>query len=270
VATPSPTRSTATGFERRAARAELLARTPTTVAEPLRFVAGLCRAQAAAAARIADADTVEALTGVFARDVGRILPHLLEIARFAAQGSAPVLARQAASRAREDEPTARSRLEIAWGGARGASDDYLSRAMLGPYAEVLRVSGRGADRSRARGRCPFCGGAPIAGCRRGGSTSEGAARSLVCALCSLEWPIGRIVCAACHEADPHRLPIFSSAEHPAARIEACETCRRYVKSVDLSLDARLLPEIDDIASLALDLWAGEQGWTRLEPGLAGV
>ena len=54
------------------------------------------------------------------------------------------------------------------------------------------------------------------------------------------------------------------------RIEVCETCRRYVKSFDLSEDARPIPEVDDLLSLSLDLWAREQGYERIEPGLAGI
>ena len=54
------------------------------------------------------------------------------------------------------------------------------------------------------------------------------------------------------------------------RVEACDTCKRYLKSIDLSLDARPIPEVDDLASLALDLWAVEEGYERIEPGLAGI
>jgi formate dehydrogenase maturation protein FdhE len=54
------------------------------------------------------------------------------------------------------------------------------------------------------------------------------------------------------------------------RVEACETCHRYVKSIDLSEDARPIPEVDDLVSLSMDLWAAEQGFTRIEPGLAGL
>ena len=53
-------------------------------------------------------------------------------------------------------------------------------------------------------------------------------------------------------------------------LEACETCQRYVKSVDLSLDGLAVPEVDELRSLSLDLWAVERGYVRLEPGLAGV
>ena len=68
----------------------------------------------------------------------------------------------------------------------------------------------------------------------------------------------------------YKLPGFRAEAHSAVRIEACETCRRYVKSIDLSADARPIPEVDDLVSLSLDLWAAEQGFTRIEPGLAGL
>ena len=77
---------------------------------------------------------------------------------------------------------------------------------------------------------------------------EGARRLLGCSLCGLEWPFSRILCPACFEEDPYKLPIFRSEPHPTVRIEACETCRRYVKSIDLSEDARPIPEVDDLVS----------------------
>jgi formate dehydrogenase maturation protein FdhE len=43
-----------------------------------------------------------------------------------------------------------------------------------------------------------------------------------------------------------------------------------VKSLDLTQDARPLPEVDDLISISLDLWAEEQQFQRLEPGLAGI
>ena len=93
---------------------------------------------------------------------------------------------------------------------------------------------------------------------------------LGCSLCGLEWLFERILCPSCFEEDPHKLPAFRDESHPAVRIEACETCRRYVKSIDLTVDARALPEVDDLVSLGLDLWAAREGFTRIEPGLAGL
>ncbi|HQR44824.1 MAG TPA: formate dehydrogenase accessory protein FdhE, partial [Thermoanaerobaculia bacterium] len=69
---------------------------------------------------------------------------------------------------------------------------------------------------------------------------------------------------------PARLPSLGSEAHPRARLEACDACRRYVKSIDLTADARPIPEVDDLASIAMDLWAIGQGYERIEPGWAGI
>jgi len=41
------------------------------------------------------------------------------------------------------------------------------------------------------------------------------------------------------------VPKSSSSQHAGVRVEACESCKRYVKSIDLTVDARRVPEIDD-------------------------
>ena len=157
-----------------------------------------------------------------------------------------------------------------WSGASTSGDDYLSRAILRPYVETLRSIPTPPDRFHKQGRCPFCGGSPSVGVRREGSLMEGARRLLACALCGGEWPFARILCPSCFETDPVKLPSFSAPPHSRVRIEACETCRRYVKSIDLSEDARPIPEVDDLLSLSLDLWAVAEGFQRIEPGLAGL
>jgi FdhE protein len=192
------------------------------------------------------------------------------VARYAAEAGPPSLAD--AARAREGDPpeTARTRLLSYWGGDALRGEDYLIRAALRPYVAVLRIAAIAPDRIHRRGQCPFCGGAPVMGARREGSLMEGAKRMLVCALCGGEWLFARILCPACFEEDPRRLPSFQTDKHPLVRIEACETCRRYVKSIDLSEDTRPIPEVDDLLSLSLDLWAREEGFERIEPGLAGL
>ena len=139
-----------------------------------------------------------------------------------------------------------------------------------PYVEVLAKLGITPDRPLRTGYCPFCGGAPWVAARRSGAEADGASRFLDCALCGGEWPIARILCPSCSEENPERLPSFRSDTHPAVRIEACETCRRYVKSIDLTLEGRAIPEVDDLVSLGMDLWAAREGFDRIEPGLAGV
>ena len=212
-------------FEGRAARAEMLAGASAPAEGPLRFAAGLYRAQARMAIALEHAHAERPLCG---------------------------------------------RLRAWWDGGRTSSEDYLSRALLRPYVEVLARRGIAPDRVHRPGHCPVCGGAPWIAARRAESDGDGARRSLGCALCGGEWSINRIRCPCCAEEDPARLPSFQSDAHPTARLEACETCRRYVKSIDLTVDARALPEVDDLVSIGLDLWAAREGFTRIEPGLAGL
>jgi formate dehydrogenase maturation protein FdhE len=150
--------------------------------------------------------------------------------------------------------------------------DYLARAALAPYARMLREIGQSPGRG-VSGTCVFCGGGAWVSSRKippGPGTGEGAMRLLHCALCAFTWQVGRIRCPSCGEEDPEKLPSYTAPQHAGVRIEACETCKTYVKSIDLTFDARRVPEIDELLALSLDLWAVEQGYRRLEPGLAGL
>ena len=255
-------------FEARASRAEGLSLEPSNDPAPLRFAAMLLRAQGSAADAIAALHGRRPLAGDLAVDCAALFPPLVDLLRAVGRGAPASIATLVGLRASEDEGTAVSRLLVSWSSDRSAAEDYFSRAFLRPYLETLRVLGVTPRRERARGRCPFCGGAPAVGRRRSGE-SQGAVRTLICASCGFEWETPRVRCPACFEAAPAKLPSFASDRHPLARIEACETCRRYAKTLDTSRDERILPEVDDLASLALDLWAREQGFERIEPGLAG-
>ena len=57
---------------------------------------------------------------------------------------------------------------------------------------------------------------------------------------------------------------------PAISLDACESCRQYVKSIDLDLERGAIPEVDDLASLPMDLWAIQEGYGRIEPGWSGI
>ena len=222
------------------------------------------------AAAAAAAHGEEPLTGHLDEDAERLSGFASAVLRYAAESGPPGLAEEARARQKDLPSTARSRLLVYWAGDIGSSEDYLSWAILRPYVEYLRAVNVAPDRVHRRGRCPFCGGGPWVSVRREGSTMEGARRMLACALCGGEWLFGRILCPSCVEEDPHKLPSFSNDRHSAVRIEACETCHRYAKSLDLSEDARPIPEVDDLVSIAMDLWAAEQGYTRIEPGMAGI
>ena len=257
-------------FEKRAERAEHLARENAAAAEPLRFAAALFRLQGLLASALAARHRDAPLTGRLEEDAARLADLAEKLFAFAESEGPPELAEEAKTRRADDRETARSRLLLYWGGEREAAGDYLSRALLRPWAETLSRVGVAPERPHRDGHCPFRGGRPIVSFRRSDPETHGAARFLVCGLCGTEWPVNRIRCPSCGEEDPSKLPTFQSETLPGTRIEACDVCRGYVKSIDLTVDGRPIPEVDDLASIAMDLWAMEEGYVRVEPGWAGI
>jgi formate dehydrogenase maturation protein FdhE len=53
------------------------------------------------------------------------------------------------------------------------------------------------------------------------------------------------------------------------RVDACESCHRYLLTIDLRKDTRAIPIVDEIAGLPLDLYARERGMTKITPNLLG-
>jgi formate dehydrogenase maturation protein FdhE len=116
--------------------------------------------------------------------------------------------------------------------------------------------------------CPLCGTPPLVGVLR--EEGQGAKRTLVCALCLAERDYLRVVCPACGEQQFGALPVYTAEQFAHVRIEACESCRHYLKTIDLTKDGLAVPPVDDIASVSLDLWARERGYVRLRPNLLRV
>jgi FdhE protein len=253
-------------FERSAVRASALAQRSTSARAPLEFAAGLLRAQGALAAAIEAVHSDHPLCGNLADDLVAFDARLAIVLSFVAEQGPAIVGDVARQRLEE----IRERLIAFWRDGGSGRDDYLSRALVRPYAEVLAARGVDPHRPAAAGGCPVCRGFPAIAWRESSGDVEGARRVLGCGVCSRAWGIQRILCPACGEERPDKLPAFQSDRYPAARIEACVTCRAYFKSIDLTVDALAVPEVDDLASLSLDVWATEQGYDRLEPGLAGI
>lgn len=108
-----------------------------------------------------------------------------------------------------------------------------------------------------QGCCPVCGSAPAIAWIEG----EGR-RSLFCSFCWHQWPINRALCPFCGNRGDEGLLYFYSEEEKEYRVDACTSCRRYVKSVDTRVLGRSgYPALEQVASLHLDLKAVEAGYT---------
>jgi formate dehydrogenase maturation protein FdhE len=122
--------------------------------------------------------------------------------------------------------------------------------------------------------CPACGGLPQASVIReeSGEFMAGSPRYLVCGRCALWWTFARATCPFCGEDDSRRVGSFSPEGERWVRIDACDTCRAYVKTFDLREPGGkdIVPLVDDVATLTLDVWAHEKGLRRAGVSLAGV
>ena len=150
----------------------------------------------------------------------------------------------------------------------GIEDDaraFVVEALLQPFAELLAASWRKDEGAAPGGRCPCCGGRPVVGVLR--EAGHGARRELQCGLCASEWRSPRVTCPACGEGKFDALSVIRTDQFPSLQVDVCSTCCTYVKTVDLTRDNTAVPTVDDLASLPLDLWAREQGYSRLRPHL---
>jgi FdhE protein len=147
------------------------------------------------------------------------------------------------------------------------ASSFFSRVLLQPQAERL-IQGRGVGRERVAGnKCPYCQSDPQLAVIR--PEGDGGKRLLLCSFCQSEWEFRRILCPACGEEDNDRLPRYSAEGIAAVRVEACDTCKHYLKSVDMTVDGLAVPVVDEIAAAPLDLWAAAQGYRKIQLNLMG-
>jgi FdhE protein len=137
--------------------------------------------------------------------------------------------------------------------------NVLARPVLRRLARWLDVPAAAAEISADT--CPICGGAPLmASIRR-----DDGKRVLECSLCGTAWTAPRIRCLECGNEDEATLG-FLYIEDNACRIDKCENCKAYIKT----LDEKQTPEgstailsLEDVATLYLDMLAEGKGYHRL-------
>jgi FdhE protein len=148
------------------------------------------------------------------------------------------------------------------------SAQFMARAFLQPIAEYLAGLLSTPDPNYQGAECPRCTRKPVVGVLR--PEGDGGRRSLICCLCATEWNFRRIVCAACGEQDVERLPVYTAADVEHVRVEACDSCHTFIKTVDLTRNGLAVPIVDEIATVPLTLWAQEKGYTKLQSNLLGM
>ncbi len=101
--------------------------------------------------------------------------------------------------------------------------------------------------------CSFCGSEPSYGFLKSDDETQNYLM-LECSKCGNAWRYYRVQCVFCGEEDPSKLEIFKSDEYGNACLQYCKICKNYFKIIDLRNDQTLIPEIEDILTIPLDIW----------------
>ena len=241
----------------RIARARSLADRYPAVADPLKFYAGVLEVQQQVGDQWPSLQPGPSLSTA----LPGLITGLMGIAR-------PALARELATLPLDDRWPAL--LDDYWqSGGRVTNEAselslFVMDTLIAPFAERSAQAEAGARAEKDRPyQCPWCSAPPSVAVLR--EEGHGGRRSLLCGWCLREWATPRLVCIACGESRFDALPVFSAEELQAVRVDVCETCHVYLKTIDLTRDGGAMPLVDDLATLPLDLWARERGYRRLRP-----
>jgi formate dehydrogenase accessory protein FdhE len=280
-------------WDRRIRRANELVSTYPFAAEGLRFYAKVATFQKSLYAEIekALADSPKTSADRPLRDeldLFLLLPHFSRFLAVIQQVAPPPLAQAAAALLQQGPAGWQRAIEEFWhgdvnltaavdesdpaqaGDSHGAisSDRLLAWIFLQPYAEYLASHREIAIVDGTPFTCPLCGGKPVTGVLR--SEGDGAKKSLICMLCAHEWAFRRIYCPACGEEREPQMAYYSAPEIAHVRVDVCDTCHTYLKSIDLTKTGLAVPVVDELATMPLDLWAREHGYEKLQINLLGM
>jgi len=251
-------------WDLRISRASELSQKHSAAAELLKFYEQLARFQKS---------VYEALESKEDHDPAVLIPFFPQLLALAKEKGSPQLQEAADSLAGSSNEDILELLNAVWQHPTETIEiapEYLffAKALLQPYAELLAAKSTGLLEGSAPPLCPFCGSKPQVAVLR--PEGDGGKRSLVCSLCSTEWSYRRQLCPSCGEEHKDKLPVFVASEFDYVRVDACETCKAYLKSIDLTKNGHAVPIVDELATVSLNLWAQEKSYHNFGPNLFGV
>jgi FdhE protein len=137
-------------------------------------------------------------------------------------------------------------------------DLFLEESLRPALEKVVEKYGKSiAKAGWAEGYCPICGKEPKIGEIR----EEEGRRFLFCTQCGFEWRFMRIKCPFCGNEEQQTLAYFSIEGEEKYRVDVCNECKRYIKTVDFrETEEEADLDVEDIATLHLDMLANEEGY----------
>ena len=138
-------------------------------------------------------------------------------------------------------------------------DLFIEESLRPELEYVAQQYGAVVEKSDwSEGYCPICGKEPKIGEIR---QDEDGKRYLFCHQCGFKWHFHRIKCPFCGNDEQHSLAYFEVEGEERYRVDVCNKCRRYIKTVELprsSEEPNL--DVEDIATLHLDMIAYDEGY----------
>jgi FdhE protein len=137
---------------------------------------------------------------------------------------------------------------------------FLIQNSLKPFIERVRsqITKELEPIGWEKGICPICGSLPFMSLL----DAEGGKKTLLCSFCGYPWRIGRFLCPFCNNREQGSLHYFYAEFEESYRIDICEKCRQYIKTIDLRKTESPDPSLEDVATLHLDILALQKGYKR--------
>ena len=140
---------------------------------------------------------------------------------------------------------------------------FVALHLAKPFFETAAagIKDKVVDKLWLRHYCPVCGS--VAQMSR--LEKDVGKKILCCQLCGSEWRYMRIKCPFCCSEEQKKLKFLEEEKGPY-RIDFCEKCKRYIKTLDERKGGydrgEIIPEVEDIATIYLDMLAEEEGYER--------
>jgi FdhE protein len=112
-----------------------------------------------------------------------------------------------------------------------------------------------------KGYCPMCGSLPSLSLLK----EEVGKRYLFCSYCGYQWRIDRLFCPFCNNKEQESLHYLFAEGEEAYRIDLCDKCHQYIKTIDYRNLEESDPVLEDLATLHLDILASQKGYKRPVP-----
>lgn len=106
-----------------------------------------------------------------------------------------------------------------------------------------------------KGYCPVCGSPPAIS-----TFEENGKRFFFCGFCWHKWAAKRIFCPFCENTDHESLRYFYAENEEVYRVDACDRCNKYIKTIDTRKTDRLIyPPLEYLATAHIDIRIKEMG-----------